>query len=49
MDMETKLTEQFASNDAIDVVASALMLLPGGAEALESAVAALHSDKETVK
>lgn len=46
--METKLTEQLASNDAIDVIASALIALPGGADALEAAVAALEVGKETV-
>ena len=46
--METKLTEQLASNDAIDVIASALIALPGGAEALEAAVATLRVNKETM-
>ena len=35
--MEKKLTEQFASNEAIDILASAIIALPGGFDALESA------------
>lgn len=46
--METKLTEQLASNDAIDVIASALIALPGGADALEAAVTAFQASTETV-
>jgi len=38
--MENKLTETLASNDAIDVLASALIALPGGADALDAAIAA---------
>ena len=38
--MEQKLTEQLASNHAIDVLASALISLPGGADALEAAILA---------
>lgn len=37
--MQNKLTEQLASNDAIDVLASALIAM-GGADALEAAIAA---------
>lgn len=44
--METKLTEQLASNDAIDVIASALIALPGGEGALSAAVAALEAQQE---
>ena len=38
--MEAKLTEQLASNDAIDAIASALIALPGGEDALAAAIAA---------
>lgn len=44
--METKLTEQLASNDAIDVIASALIALPGGEDALTAAVAAHEAKKQ---
>ena len=44
--MESKLTEQLASNDAIDVIASALIALPGGEDALTAAIAALLAEKE---
>lgn len=36
--MEKKLTEQFGSTEAIDILASAIIALPGGFDALESAV-----------
>jgi hypothetical protein len=42
--METKLTEQLASNDAIDVIAEALKNLPGGVQALEAAEAQAKTD-----
>lgn len=38
--MEKKLTEQFGSTEAIDILASAIIALPGGFDALESAVEA---------
>jgi hypothetical protein len=37
--MERKLTEQLPSNTAIDVLASALVALPGGEDALLAALA----------
>ncbi len=37
--MENKLTETLASNDAIDALASALIALPGGEDALDAAIA----------
>ena len=40
--MEQKLTEQLPSNTAIDVLASALIALPGGAEALADAIAGIE-------
>lgn len=45
--METKLTEQLASNNAIDVIASALIALPGGEDALAAAVAAHGAQQES--
>lgn len=39
--MEEKLTEQLASNDAINVLATALVALPGGKDALDEAILAL--------
>lgn len=45
--MENKITEQLASNDAIDAIASALITLPGGESALAAAIAFVAtSDKE---
>jgi len=44
--METKLTEQLASNDAIDVIAEALKNLPGGVQALEAAITAVETYNE---
>lgn len=44
--METKLTEQLASNNAIDVIASALIALPGGEDALNAAIAAHEAQQE---
>jgi hypothetical protein len=44
--MENKLTETLASNDAIDVLASALIALPGGADALDAAIAAYETPGE---
>ncbi len=41
--MELKLTEQLPSNTAIDVLASALIALPGGEAALEAAIAAAEA------
>ena len=41
--MEQKLTEQLPSNIAIDVLASALIALPGGAEALADAIAGIET------
>ena len=43
--MESKLTEQLASNDAIDAIASALIALPGGEDALAAAVAELQVEQ----
>ena len=40
--MELKLTEQLPSNTAIDALASALIALPGGAEALADAIAGIE-------
>jgi len=39
-----KLTEQLTSNDAINVLADAIISLPGGQEALDNAIAALNED-----
>jgi len=41
--MEQKLTEQLPSNTAIDVLASALIALPGGAKALADAIAGIET------
>jgi len=42
--MELKLTEQLASDTAVNVLASALIALPGGEAALEAAIAASVSE-----
>lgn len=44
--MDVKLTEQLASNDAINVLASALIALPGGADALDAAILAHSTEPE---
>jgi hypothetical protein len=44
--MDIKLTEQLASNHAIDVLAEALKSLPGGAEALDDAILAHTTGSE---
>lgn len=44
--MDIKLTEQLASNDAIDVIAQAIMLLPGGEDALDDAILAHSTEPE---
>jgi len=41
--MELKLTEQLASDTAVNVLASALIALPGGEAALEAAIAAAEA------
>jgi hypothetical protein len=41
--MEQKLTEQLPSNTAIDVLASALIALPGGEDAVLAAIAAVET------
>lgn len=42
--MKLKLTEQLASNSAVNALAAALIALPGGKAALEAAIAESMSE-----
>lgn len=44
--MDKRLTEQAGQVQALDILASALIALPGGEDALEAAIAAATADEQ---